>query len=148
MCIMLLKSNANNLQEKEKMFMSFQFYTIRIGNQFLKNYCIFKKKMLCNNYIDISCSELYSWEKVISFSQNLWEISHSQRQIEVLSITKMHFCMRVFIQFYRFQWEFWETYRALNLLKSCQKVSNEWIMQKKGNDQEPILSNTTSSPKH
>ena len=30
MCIMLLKSNANNLHEKEKVFMSFQFYTIRI----------------------------------------------------------------------------------------------------------------------
>ena len=44
MCIMLLKSNANNLHEKENMFMSFQFYTIRIGNQFLKNYCILKRK--------------------------------------------------------------------------------------------------------
>ena len=60
MCIMLLKSNANNLHEKEKVFMSFQFYTIRIGNQFYKDCCIFKKKMLCNNYIDISGSELYS----------------------------------------------------------------------------------------
>ena len=37
MCIVLLKSNANNLPEKEKVFMSFQFYTIRIGNQFLKD---------------------------------------------------------------------------------------------------------------
>ena len=73
-----------------------------------------------------SGSELYSWEKVISFSQNLWEISHSQRQIEVLSITKMHFCMRLFIQFNRFHWEFWETYRVLNLLKSCQK-SDQWM---------------------
>ena len=61
MCIMLLKSNANNLHEKEKVFMSFQFYTIHIGNHFfLKNYCIFKKKMICNNYIDMSGSELHS----------------------------------------------------------------------------------------
>ena len=36
MCIMFLKSNANNLREKEKVFMSFQFYTIRIGNQIFK----------------------------------------------------------------------------------------------------------------
>ena len=43
MCIMLLKSNANNLPEKEKVFMSFQFYTLRIGNQFLKQLLYFLK---------------------------------------------------------------------------------------------------------
>ena len=60
MCIMLLKSNANNLHEKEKVFMSFQFYIYVSVIKFLKNDCIFKKKMLCNNYNEISGSELYS----------------------------------------------------------------------------------------
>ena len=41
---MLLKSNANNLHEKEKVFMSFQFYTIRIGNQIFKEILYFLKK--------------------------------------------------------------------------------------------------------
>ena len=41
MCIKLLKSNANNLHEKEKVFMSFQFYTIRIGNHFFKELLYF-----------------------------------------------------------------------------------------------------------
>ena len=41
MCIMLLKSNANNLPEKENVVMSFKFYTIRIGNQFLKELLYF-----------------------------------------------------------------------------------------------------------
>ena len=64
MCIMLLKLNANNLPEKEKVFKSFQFYTIGIGNQFLKELLyFFKKKLPCNNYIDISGSELYSWRE-------------------------------------------------------------------------------------
>ena len=44
MCIMLLKSNANNLHEKEKVFMSFQFYTIRIGNQIFKERLFLKRK--------------------------------------------------------------------------------------------------------
>ena len=44
MCIMLLKSNANNLLEKENVFMSFQFYTRRIGNQCLKEQQYFLKR--------------------------------------------------------------------------------------------------------
>ena len=38
---MLLKSNANNLHEKETVFMSFQFYTIGIGNQIFKELLYF-----------------------------------------------------------------------------------------------------------
>ena len=41
---MLLKSNANNLPEKEKVFMYFQFYTIGISNQFLKELAYFLKR--------------------------------------------------------------------------------------------------------
>ena len=44
MSIMLLKSNANNLPEKEKVFMSFQFYTRRIRNQCLKELQYFLKR--------------------------------------------------------------------------------------------------------
>ena len=44
MCIILLKSNANNLPEKGKVFMSFQFYAICIGSQFLKELLYFLKR--------------------------------------------------------------------------------------------------------
>ena len=44
MGIMLLKSNANNLHEKEKVFMSFQFYTIRIGYHLFERTIVFLKR--------------------------------------------------------------------------------------------------------
>ena len=72
MCIMLLKLNANNLPEKEKVFKSFQFYTIGIGNQFLKELLYFLKRNchVITTLIFLAQNFIHG-EKVISFSQNL-----------------------------------------------------------------------------
>ena len=53
MWIMLLKSNANNLHEKEKVFMSFQFLNFLRTTVFLKRKCyvIITTIFLAQNFI-------------------------------------------------------------------------------------------------